>query len=143
MNRDDLRELAITRLEDARVLVGMDIEGGERLLNALDEAESDVRVALWIYLSEPDEWRFMIALPLVDQEGPKKAYTLVQSELAKLDPASEISLRNISAVGLEHHTIQALRTAVRGHPGMMDGRWFTRTAISGVFIEAAFVYRVK
>lgn len=128
---------------DKTALVGMDMEGGERLLNALDEAGINVHVALWIYLPEPDEWRFMIALPLVDQEGPKKAYTLVRLELAKLDPVPEISLRNISAVGMGHHIIQALQAEAREYPDMMDGKWFARTVISGVFIEAAYIYRAK
>ena len=128
---------------DKTALVGMDMEGGERLLNALDEAGINVRVALWIYLPEPDEWRLMIALPLVDQEGPKKAYTLIRLELAKLDPAPEISLWNISAVGLGHHIIQALQTEAREYPDMMDGKWFARTVIDGVFIEAAYIYRAK
>ena len=105
---------------DKVALVGIDIEGGERLLNALDEANLDVRAALWIYLPDPDEWRLMIAFSLVDQKGPKKAYTLIQSELAKLIPPPEISLKNISAVGLEHHLIQALQAAARKYPGMIS-----------------------
>ena len=85
----------------------------------------------------------MLALPLVDQEGPKKAYTLIREELAKLSPAPEISLWNISAVGLEHRIIRALQTANREYPGMMDKKWLTRTVRDGVFIEAAYVYYVK
>ncbi len=124
-------------------LVGIDIEDGERLLEALDEASLDIRVALWVYMPDPEEWRFMIALPLVDREGSREAYVRIQSELVKLASPSVISLRNISAVGLEHRLIQALRTAASEYPGMMSKRWFKQTVINGVFIEAAYVYRVE
>jgi hypothetical protein len=46
-------------------------------------------------------------------------------------------------VGLEHRLIQALRTAAREYPGMVSKRWFKQTVINGVFIEAAYVYRVE
>jgi len=124
-------------------LLGIDIEGGERLLKALDEADLDVRAALWSYSSDSDRWRLMVAFPLVDEEGPKKAYTLIQSELAKLTPPTGISLSDIWAVGPEHDLIRALREAARKYPGMISKKWFKRTVINGVFIEGAYVYRAK
>ena len=133
---------------DKTTLVEIDIEGGERLLKALDKADLDIRAALWFYFSDSDKWRLIIAFPLVDQEGPRKAYTLIQSELAKLVPPSRISLEDISAVGLKHHIIQALWAMVREHPdpaiiSTISKKWFTRTVMNGVFIEAAYIYRVS
>jgi hypothetical protein len=128
---------------DKTALVEIDMEGGERLLRALDEMGLDVHAALWFYLSDPDEWRFIVSLPLVDQEGHRKAYTVIQSELKKLTPPPRISLKSISAVGLDHHLIQPLRMAAHMYPDVMNGKWFTRTVINNVFIEAAYIYRLK
>ena len=124
-------------------MVSIDIEGGERLLEALDKIDLNVCAALWSYSSDSDKWRLMIASPLVDQEGPRAAYTVIQSELAELIPPPAISLEDISAVGLEQRLIQALRTAAREYPGMVSKRWFKQTVINGVFIEAAYIYRVE
>ena len=123
-------------------LLGLDIEGGERLLRALDKADLDIHAALWIYLPDPDEWRLMIAFPLVDREGPKKAYMLIQSELAELTPPPEISLRNISAVGLEHPLIRALQKLVHRDSGT-KGIWLSNNSINNIFIEAAYIYRMS
>jgi len=128
---------------DKATLVGIDIEGGTRLLRALDEADFDIHAALWIYLPDPEEWRLMIASPLVDQEGSKKAYTLIQSELARLTPPLEISLRNISAVGLEHRLIKALQRMVQVHRDFdAKGAWISNNSINNIFIEAAYIYRM-
>jgi len=125
-------------------LLGVDIEGGARLLKALDKAGFDIHAALWIYLPDPEEWRLMIASPLVDQEGPKKAYILIQSELAKLTPPSEISLKNISAVGLEHRLIKALQGMVQVHRDFdSKGAWISNSSSYNIFIEAAYIYRMS
>ena len=129
---------------DRAILVGIDIEGGERLLKALDEADLDIHAALWIYLPDPDEWRLMIAFPLVDREGPKKAYILIQSELAKLVPPPEISLRNISAVGLKNRLIKALQRIVQiRQDSDAKGMWISNSSAYNVFIEAAYIYRMS
>ena len=124
-------------------LVGMDIEGGERLLNALEGIGLDIHAALWIYLPEPEEWRLMIASPMVDQEGPRKVYLLILSKLKEVVPPPEISSISISAVGLEHHLIQALRGAARKYPDSMNKKRFTGGVINGAYIDAAYIYYVK
>ena len=124
-------------------LIGVNIEDGERLLRALDEANLDIYAALWFYLSESDLWRFIVASPLVDKEGPREVYALIQSELSKLTPPlSEISLKNISVMGLEDDLIKILRVGIPRHerPG---GFWFVRNVIDNVFIEAAYIYRIR
>lgn len=127
---------------DRTTLVGIDIDGGRRLLEALDKAEFDIHAALWLYMPEPDEWRLMLAFPLVDREGPKKAYSLVRLELEKFDPPLELSLMNISVVGLENHIIKALLTADYSHLISKD-KWLNRGPINGVYIEGAYIYRLK
>ena len=58
-------------------LVIDDIASGERALEALDCDAVDVRAAFWFYDSDAAEYRLVRAMPVVDQDGPAKAYRLV------------------------------------------------------------------
>jgi hypothetical protein len=148
VNRNDFREIA---------LVEKDIEDGRKLIEALDQADFRVHAALWFYFSDSEEWRLMIATPLVDEQGPKETYTRVQSVLAKLFKTSRfvpihgfpqvevstgISLKDISVVSPKHNIIQALRAAIRTGPGI-SGIRLTRNAFNNVFIEDAYIYRMQ
>jgi hypothetical protein len=79
-------------------LVNTDMEAGKNLLKKLDKAEFKVQAALWLYMSEPEEWRLIFASPIIDDEGPKKAYEEVQSELQGSNQKDKLSLQDISLV---------------------------------------------
>ncbi len=129
-------------LVEKELIISMevDVEGGLKLLKALDKADFDVRAALWLYSSDSGRWRLVIGSPLVDQEGPKSAYTTVQSELAKLKSHSRISLWDISVLGLDDEPIHAL--LARDHQGLTE-RWFRQLVIDDVFVEAVYIYDLK
>ena len=59
---------------DQTALVGPDISGGEQLLRVLDQAHFPVASALWLLRAETQDWRLLLATPLVDNPGPRKAY---------------------------------------------------------------------
>ena len=59
----------------ATILV--DIEKGKELLKALDKKGVNVRTAFWRYIPEASEWRLVLAMPLVDREGPRAGYEAV------------------------------------------------------------------
>lgn len=127
---------------DKTTLVGIDIDGGGKLISILEEAGLDIRAALWLYSSDPDKWELVIATPFIDQNGPKKTYTFIQSELAKMESSPGIDLEDISAVSPEYHIIKALLKIRRVYPtGTI--RWLEGALIDNVFIEAAYVYRLK
>jgi hypothetical protein len=125
---------------DKTALVERGVDDGRKLLEALDSAGFQVSAALWFYVSDADEWRLMIASPLVDEKGPRKAYTFIQSVLAGLSPLG-ISLRSISVVSPHHEVIQLLKGAIRNVPGRRDVR-VTRNAVNNVFIEDAYIYHM-
>jgi hypothetical protein len=138
------------------ILVERDIGDGRELIKALGRAGFRVRAALWFYLSESAEWRLLVATPLVDEEGPIKAYTRVQSVLDKLSsaviigaqaptfdlPAFGITLQDISVVSPRHELIRALRSASRKGTGASDMR-ITRGVVDNVFIDDVYIYRVR
>jgi hypothetical protein len=127
---------------DKTALVEKDIKDGETLIKALDKTDFQVHSALWFYLPESDEWRFIIASPLIDKEGPIKAYTYVRKELAKLSPPVGISLKNISIFSPNNDLIKLLKVAITTGPGISGVR-FTRNVINNVFIEDVYIYRIQ
>jgi len=127
---------------DKTALVERNIEDGRRLLEALDGADFQVSVALWLYVVEDEEWRFMVASPLVDQRGTKESYAFIQGVLARLSPQLGISLKQVSVVSPKHDLLKLFRVAVRTGPGI-SGIRFTGNTINNVFIEDAYIYRVQ
>jgi hypothetical protein len=127
---------------DKTALVEKDIEEGRRLIEALDNAGFQVRAVLWFYFAESDEWRLIVASPLVEKKGPKGAYALIQAVLAQLSPPSKISLSEISVVSLEQDLIRLLKMAIQTGPDI-SGIRFTRNTVNNTFIEDAYIYRMQ
>jgi hypothetical protein len=127
---------------DKTALVDRDLREGRRLIKALDEARFPVDAALWHYLSEAQRWRFIIASSIYDNKGPREAYTLVQGTLGKLPRTFGMSLQDISVVSPQHNLIQHLRKMISTGSGI-EGIRLTRSTINGMFIEDAYIYRVR
>jgi len=127
---------------DKNPLVREDIEDGKRLIKALDESSFPVEAALWFYFTDSDEWRFLLATPLVDDKGPTRTYASIQSMMADMKPSLGISLKRISVLSPKNELIQLLRIAIRTGAGISEIR-FTRNTINNVFIEDALIYRIK
>lgn len=125
---------------DKPMLVDADMKAGEALLSKLDEIEFNVKAALWFYVQDSEEWRLIIASPIVDKDGQKKAYETVQSQLQELN-GRELSLRNISLVSPGDKLIKALKSVFKLDKAISPIR-FTRNVIDGMFIEDAYIYRL-
>lgn len=126
---------------DKPILVEENIEAGKRLLEALDSKHFRVSAALWFYLTEEEDWRFIIASPVVEEKDLKKSYALVQTTLQHLSPPSGILLKHISIVSPKHELIKLLRVGIRTGPGI-SGIRFARNTVNNVFIEDAYIYRM-
>ena len=122
-------------------LVDRDMQAGEALLKKLDEDKFKIKAALWLYMPDPEEWRLVFASPIVDTDGPIKAYEKVQSELQELDGRSELSLQNIALVSPHDKLIMALKTTIKTGKEISHIR-LTGNVINGVFIEDAYIYRL-
>ena len=126
---------------DKATLVDVDIAAGERVLQILDRAGFKVRVALWLYTSEFEAWRLHIASPLVETEGLKNAYVQLFSALRSSDPDLADSV-TITLVGTRDRFIRALRRTFR-MTRSVHGMRLGGNVIDGVFVEQAYVYRIK
>jgi hypothetical protein len=122
-------------------LVDSHIDDGRKLVLALDDMNIDVEVALWLYDSDSEEWRLLIASRKLQEHGPLKAYETVQTALAGI-PHRSIALSNVTVVSPDDPTIRALRSVISTGPGI-TGMRFSRNVIDHVFIEDAYIYRVR
>ena len=129
---------------DQTILVtAIDVEGGARLLKAMDQAMLDVCAALWLYTSEISAWRLIVATPKLEQLGPRAIYLQIQSMLTELEPPCNIALDDISAVNPESNLIKSLRSGYKTSPDAIDKAVLTNGSINNVFIEAAVIYRMS
>lgn len=123
-------------------LVEHDIEDGGRLIQALDKNGFVVQSAFWYLLPDETEWRLLIASPVVERDGPKKAYQRIQSALGRMDPSAALELQNISVVSTKDPLVRLLGRALRTGPGI-SGIRFSRNTIDGTFVEDAYIYRLQ
>ena len=69
---------------DMATLVNVDLERGTELIGALDRANLKIRVALWLYSTDHEDWRLVLSSRQLDAAGPRDAYGLVHDALDKL-----------------------------------------------------------
>jgi hypothetical protein len=126
---------------DKTVLVDKTIKEGEKLIEVLDNTQFDVRAAMWFYSTENDEWRFIVASPFVDLNGPKKTYEFIQKELKNLPEDFGIPLKSITVLSPQNELIRLIRIAIRTNKGI-SGIRFTKNVINSVFVEDVYIYRI-
>ena len=122
-------------------LVDLDIEGGRKLIEALDADGFPVQSAFWYYDSEPEEWRLVISSPDVDKKGPLRAYGPIQRVLRQVQ-LDTFGVDNIAAVSTKDPLVSLLRSAIATGPGI-SGIRFTRNTINGREIEDVYIYRLQ
>lgn len=119
------------------------IRAGAELTRKLDELRWPLLASLWLYISESNQWKLILASPLVASDGPKKSYETIQDALATIQAAEgAVSLSDIGVMEPENSLITLLRVAIRTDP-TVGGIRFTRNVINGHFIEDAYIYRMS
>lgn len=122
-------------------VVDPDIEGGRRLIEALDAAGFPVSSAFWFFDPSPEDWRLVISTPMVDTKGPLKAYEAIDPVLQNLGPV-EFRLIDIVAVGAKDRWVTPLRAAIHTGPGI-TGMRIRRNVLNGLQVEDAYIYRLQ
>ena len=130
-------------MDQTTLVAAIDVEGGVRLLKAMDQARLDVCAALWLYISEISTWRLIVATPKLEQLGARALYLQIQSMLAELEPSCNIALDDVSVVNPESNLIKSLRSGYKTRPDAIDKTVLTNGSINNVFIEAAVIYRMS
>jgi hypothetical protein len=119
-------------------LVDSDIEIGRRILATLSLASIPVTISLWAFVSDLQEWRFIVATPLVDTKGPLAAYSEVNRALHKGGVFDDVPLRNIFLKSPNDRVLKSLEKESRIVPHE-DFR-VVNAPIAGSFVEDAYVY---
>jgi hypothetical protein len=119
------------------------IGAGAKLIERLDQSESNVQAALWLFLPEEKIWKLMIISPLVKTDGPRSFYKHILDANKKADESeSIISLNDVGVADTSIPLISLLRIAISTGGGI-DGIRFSKNTINGVFIEDAYIYRIN
>jgi hypothetical protein len=126
---------------DQAALVGLDVEAGKEILRLLDDAKFRVVAALWRYASESEDWRLLIATPIVDRYGKLAAYQRLDRIIRTNAPHLLLAPR-VTLVGSKDKLIRGLRR-IFGKAASIDGMRLGNNFIDGEFLEAAYVYRIK
>ncbi len=107
--------------------------------------------SLWLYHPESNRWRLVLASPIVDREGPRKAYEIIEQILQE-NWEMGIWLRDISAVSPSDPLVQALRSLGKidllppkyaATPRDNVGRKYTRSRLGDIFVEDAYIFLVE
>jgi hypothetical protein len=115
-----------------------DIDAGSRLLDLLRAEGFPITAALWRYRPEPAEWRLFIASPVVDAEGPRRAYERILQVLRSPEGQQlGLDLINTSVIRPQDPLVRALRRAL---PPSSAPTRVSQGAFDGIPIEDAVVY---
>jgi hypothetical protein len=126
------------------------ISAGLTLTDRLRQTDLELVCSLWLYSSDPNNWKLVLASPRVELDGPLKAYEIVQQILSKNWPPSEpLELDMISMVRQDTPFVKSIRSL--GHfevesvpagptPHLPVLKRIHMSNIEDVFIEDAFVY---
>ena len=119
------------------------IQAGAELTRQLDARSWPVRASLWVFISEGNQWKLLLASPRVKIDGPKKSYEIVQSALAETPVAGgTIMLSDIAVTDPEDPLLGLLRVAITTGP-TLSGIRFAGNVINGHFIDDAYIYRIS
>lgn len=123
-------------------LTAPDIEFGKALWRSLRNSdEFPINGIFWLFDSESDEWRLLIATPKVDAVGPRTAYTAL-SDVTKNIRADDTQLLRIELMSPKHPFYQALRS-VFGKTASVEGARLGGTQIGGVYVNDAYLYEIR
>jgi hypothetical protein len=119
-------------------LVDSNIEIGRRILAALTWASIPVSVSLWAFFSDVQEWRFVIATPLIDTKGPLAAYREINKTLRKEGLFEDTPLTNIFLQSPNDRVLKELAKESKTVP--RESYRIVNAPISGTFVKEAYLY---
>jgi hypothetical protein len=126
---------------DKATMVSTDISRGSEILDTLERAKVKVTVALWAFLSEYEDWRFVLASRQFDLSDARDAYGLLHDSLA---PAGFVP-RNTPPIMILPTSDPFIRELRRmfGKTNSTEGMRLGGQMIGDRFVEDAYVYRIS
>lgn len=117
------------------------IAEGAALTRKLDEWGWPIVAAFWYFETEANDWKLMIASAKVNEDGPRKAYELIDRALDTL-PGHLTDLQSIRVIAPDHPLVGTMAAAMQPGPGTV-GKQISRRSINRHYIEDAYLYRLN
>jgi hypothetical protein len=126
---------------DKAAMVSIDIDRGAEILDALGRAKVKVSVALWMFLSEYEDWRLVLSARQFDTPDVRDAYGLIHDSLA---PAG-FTPWNTPPILILRMTDPSIRDLRRlfGKTKSVAGMRLGGQMFGDRFVEDAYVYRIS
>jgi hypothetical protein len=124
----------------ARALVKSDIDLGERLLNALDEAGIPIEVSYWMLSPEWGDWWLVLGTPIYDEQPTPSAMQQIVDVRRSLED-SDYLMGKLGVVGVDDLFVRALRKRLRDQlprPGYHLGHFYAED----LEVEDSYAYRL-
>ncbi|HYW41378.1 MAG TPA: hypothetical protein VE959_00895 [Bryobacteraceae bacterium] len=122
-------------------MVNLDITRGSELLDTLERAKLKVSVALWMYLSEYEDWRLVVSTRQFDSLDLRAAYRLLNDSLAAAGFTPE-KTPPIMILPMADPLIRELRRLF-GKTKSVEGMRLGGQMIGDRFVQDAYVYRIS
>jgi len=126
---------------DKAAMVNLDITRGSELLDTLERAKLKVSVALWMYLSEYEDWRLVVSTRQFDSLDLRAAYRLLNDSLAAAGFTPE-KTPPIMILPMADPLIRELRRLF-GKTKSVEGMRLGGQMIGDRFVQDAYVYRIS
>jgi len=126
-----------------KALVESLISDAVALITKLDEGGTSPTFAAWYYYDDADEWRLLIASPVLDpllQKQEAFAYRKVIEALGSTLPAA-LSLSDLKLVATNYQLLQALKLLIGTGPRGITRAHFKDCTINGIFVKELIVLR--
>lgn len=126
---------------DQAAMVNIDVSQGLEILEALERANVKLSVALWMFLSEFEDWRLVISSRQLDAADPRDAYRLLHDSLSRAN--ADINRKPaILILPTNDPFVKALRR-IFGKTLSVDGMRLGGQTIGDRFVQDAYVYRIS
>lgn len=126
---------------DKTTLVGFEVERGAKIVKILDEAGLQLRVAMWAFLGEYDEWRLVLSAPKFDEGSLQNAYGLLHNALDSAGFPLELT-PTIVILRTSEPFIKALRKLF-GKAKSVEGMRLGGQTLGNRYLDDAYVFRIS
>lgn len=123
-------------------LVDEYVDEAINLISTLDNSSFTIDSALWFYFIDADEWRLLIATPIVDKIGTLETYKKFIEFIKDNKIFVHTPIRKLTVVSPNDPLIRLLKMAIRTGPTISRIR-FQNNIINNTQIEDALIYRLQ
>jgi len=120
-------------------LVAKEIEAGQRIFEHLSQHD-ELRIEAAFWWQEDEEWRFVVATPIVHEEGRLAAHKKIRRAIEGNKVSGEYLsiLDRLDVLTPSEGLITVLDTGLLGEVPL--GRLIVGESIRGVYVEGAYFY---